>query len=117
MGYKVVLQFSLWFSHYSIRFSILLRNEYCEKFQQNLMPCPLTGPKMFCAGTKNNITECKSYFCLTQNVCDCHNMSINVWSGTKNLDQPQSFWDLLKDKALDCIETIAIIQCSSYAYC
>ena len=50
MGYKVGLQFSFWFSHYLIRFSILLRNEYCEKFQQNVMPCPFTGPEMFCAG-------------------------------------------------------------------
>ena len=30
--------------------------------------------KNFCAGTKTNFTECKSSFCLAQNVCDCHNM-------------------------------------------
>ena len=58
------------------------------------MPCPFTGPKMFCAGAnllsqpknltafsassktfvpeqKNNFTECKLSFCLAQNVCDC----------------------------------------------
>ena len=62
------------------------------------MPCPFTGPKMFCAGPnvlshsknlvafsassktfvpaqkKNNFTECKSSFGLAQIVCDCHNM-------------------------------------------
>ena len=81
------------------------------------MPCPFTGPKMFCAdpnilsqlknltafsaslknfcaGTKNNSTECKSSFCLAQNVCDCHNMLINFWSGKKSLDQPKTYWDL-----------------------
>ena len=31
----------------------------------------------FCASTKNNFAECKSSFCLTQNVCDCHNMYVN----------------------------------------
>ena len=45
-------------------------------------------------GTKNNSTECKSSFCLAQNACDCHNMKINFWSGTKNLDQHKTFWDL-----------------------
>ena len=38
--------------------------------------------KNFCAGTKNNFTECKSSFCLAQNLCDCHNMYVNkffVW--------------------------------------
>ena len=30
--------------------------------------------KNFCAGTKTNFTECKSSFCLAQNVWDCHNM-------------------------------------------
>ena len=56
-------------------------------FNLGLMPCPFTGPKMFCggpnilclfknfcAGTKTNFIECKSSFCLAQNVCDCHNM-------------------------------------------
>ena len=61
------------------------------------MPCPFTGPKTFCAGQKclsqpKNLTafsassktfvptqkpifsECKSSFCLAQNVCDCHDM-------------------------------------------
>ena len=57
------------------------------------MPCPFTGPKKFCAGLKflsqtknltasskifvpaqkNNFTECKSSYCLAQNICDCHN--------------------------------------------
>ena len=69
-----------------------------QKFlkKHSLMPCPFTGPKMFCAGpnfltqpknltefsassktfagTKTNFTECESSFCQTQNVCDCHNM-------------------------------------------
>ena len=56
----------------------------------HLMPCPFTGPKMFCANpnflsqpknltafsasAKNTITECKSSFHLAQNVCDCHDM-------------------------------------------
>ena len=30
--------------------------------------------KNFCAGSKTNLTECKSSFCLAQNVCDYHNM-------------------------------------------
>ena len=34
----------------------------------------LCQSKMFCANTKTNFTECKPYFCLAQNVCDCHNM-------------------------------------------
>ena len=61
------------------------------------LPCPFTGPKMFCAGpnflsqpknlsaynatsktfcagTTTNFTECKSSFCLAQNVCDWYNM-------------------------------------------
>ena len=61
-----------------------------------IMPCPFTGTKMFCAspntlsqpknltafsillenfcaGTKTNFTECKSSFCLSQNICDCQN--------------------------------------------
>ena len=60
------------------------------------MPCPFDGQKIFCAGpnflshpkhltafnafkknvyasTKNNFTECKSFYCQAQNVCDCHN--------------------------------------------
>ena len=62
-----------------------------------ILPCPFTRHKMFCpnpiffeavqkfdciyclfknfcAGTKRNFTECKSSFCLAQNVCDCHNI-------------------------------------------
>ena len=81
------------------------------------MPCPFTSRKMFCAGsnflrqpknltvfsasskpfcagTKTNFTECKSSFCLSQNVCDCHNTQINFLSGTKNLDWPKTFWNL-----------------------
>ena len=72
------------------------------------MPCPSTGPKMFCAGPnflsqpKNSIacsassktfvpalkpkpktkfTEWKSH-----NVWDWHKMYINFWSGPKNLN-------------------------------
>ena len=37
---------------------------------------------------QTNFTECKLSFCLEQNVCDCHNMKINFWSDTKNLNQP-----------------------------
>ena len=63
------------------------------------MPCPFTGPKMFCAGPnflsqpkhltafsassktfvpaqKNNFTECTPSCCLAQNVCDCYNMYV-----------------------------------------
>ena len=66
-------------------------------FEEALMPCPFTGPKMVCAGpnflsqTKNltpfsassktfvparkpNFTEFKPSFCLAQNVCDFHNL-------------------------------------------
>ena len=56
----------------------------CFGFVQNVLDlqkgrdirvmCPFTGPKMFCAGTKTNFTECKSSFGLAQNVCDWHNM-------------------------------------------
>ena len=61
------------------------------------MPCSFTGPKIFYAdpnflsqpknltafsassktfvpAQKTNFTECKSSFCLAQNVCDWHNM-------------------------------------------
>ena len=30
--------------------------------------------KNFCPGKRTNCTECKSSFCLVQNVCDSHNM-------------------------------------------
>ena len=63
----------------------------------HLMPCPFTGPKIFCAGPNilcqpKNLTafsaSSKTFvpaqkiilltanhsFCLAQNVCDCHNM-------------------------------------------
>ena len=46
--------------------------------------------KTFCAGTKNNFTECKSSFCLAQNVCDCHNilkkngLAQKIWTSTKH---------------------------------
>ena len=69
-------------------------NMYLYEITFNLlMPCPFTGPKIFCAGLnflsqpkyftafsasskafvpaqKNYFTECKSSFCLAQNVCD-----------------------------------------------
>ena len=66
----------------------LIPNHYIiYKMNYIQMPCPFTGLKMFCAGpnilsqpkklcagTKTNFTECKSPFCLAQNVSDCHNM-------------------------------------------
>jgi hypothetical protein len=62
-----------------------------------LIPCPFTGPKMFCAGPNflsqpKNLTafsassktfvpaqkpillNANHFFCLAQNVCDWHNM-------------------------------------------
>ena len=39
------------------------------------MPCPFTGPKMFCASKKTHFTECKSSFGPTQ----------KIWTGTKQL--------------------------------
>ena len=39
---------------------------------------------------KNQFYWCKS-FCLAQNVCDCHNMLINFWHGTKILNQPKNW--------------------------
>ena len=81
------------------------------------MPCPFTGPKMFCAdpnflsqphnltafsapsktfcaGTETNFTECTSSFCLAQNVCDWQNLEINFWSDPKSLDPHKTFCDL-----------------------
>ena len=73
------------------------------------MPCPFTGPKMFCAGpkilsqpkdltafcagTKINFTECKSYFCLAQNICNCQNMYLNNFFGLaqKSWTSPKHF--------------------------
>ena len=50
--------------------------------------------KTFVPAQKNNFAERKSSFCLAQNFCDRHNMIINVWTGSKNLDQLKTFWDL-----------------------
>ena len=81
------------------------------------MPCPFTGPKMFCAGPaflsqpknltafsassktfvlaqKQILLNAYQSFCLAKNVCDCHNMQINFWFGTKNLDQLKTFGDM-----------------------
>ena len=82
------------------------------------MPCPFTGPKMFCAvpiflsqyqnftafsaSSKTFVTAQKPillnanhlFVWHKMNVCDCHNMYINFWSGTKILNQPKTFWDL-----------------------
>ena len=67
--------------------NVLCRSKFFEPAQK--FDC-----KNFCAGTKTNFTECKSYFCLAQNVCDWHNMQINFWAGSKNLDRHKTFWDL-----------------------
>ena len=72
--------------------NVLCRSKFFVPAQK--FDCAQCLFKNFCAGTKINFAECKSSFCLAQNVCDCHNMEINFWSGTKNLDQPKTFWDL-----------------------
>ena len=72
--------------------SSFYRSKYFEPAQK--FDCIYCLFKNFCSGIKTNFTECKSSFCLAQNDCDCHNMKINFWSGTKNLDQPKTFWDL-----------------------
>ena len=78
-----------YFLFYVITFRVFFLEKVSILF---LMPCPFTGRKMFCAGpnfmsqpknltafclfknfcagTKINFTECKSSFCLAQNVCD-----------------------------------------------
>ena len=71
------------------------------------MPCTSTVPKCFgpdqkfsavpkkiCAGAKTKFTEWKSSFALAHIGWEWHNMKINIWCGTKNLDQPKTFWDL-----------------------
>ena len=78
--------------------NVLCRSKFFQPAQK--FDCIQCLFKNFCAGTKTNFTECKSSFCLAQNVCDCHNMKINFWSGTKNLDHPKTFWDLQKDNAI-----------------
>ena len=65
-------------------YDVTERLQWIRKIQKmakdQFMPCPFTGPKMFCAGpnflsqpqnltafntgTKTNFTECKSSFCL-----------------------------------------------------
>ena len=63
-------------------------------FEETLMPCPFTGPKMFCAdpiflSQPKNLTafsaSSKTFtFCLVQKICDCHNAQyVN-----------KTFWDL-----------------------
>ena len=52
--------------------NVLRRSNFFESAQK--FDCIQCIFKKFCAGTKNKFTECKSSFCLTQNVCDCHNM-------------------------------------------
>ena len=79
------------------------------------MPCPFTGPKMFCAGpnflcqTKNLFTYIlwqSQTFCARQKI-DLHSVKLvfvqaqkflkrhsNFWAGTKFLEQHKTFWDL-----------------------
>ena len=46
--------------------------------------------KNVCAGTKTNFTECKSSFCLAQNVCDCSickqifGLAQKIWTSPKH---------------------------------
>merc|ERR1712051_470882 len=69
--------------------NVLCRSKFFEPAQKfNCIWCLF---KNFCAGTKTNFTECKSSFCLAQNVCDWHNMHIHFWSDTKNLDWHETF--------------------------
>ena len=80
------------------------------------MPRPFTGPKMFCPNflsQPKNLTAFTSassktfvpsqrpilpnanqLFVWQKFVGDCYNMYINFWYGTKNLDQPKTFWGL-----------------------
>ena len=52
--------------------NVLCRSKIFEPAQK--FECIQCLFKNFCAGTKTNFTECKSSFCLAQNVCDCQNM-------------------------------------------
>ena len=72
--------------------NVLRRSNFFESAQK--FDCIQCIFKKFCAGTKNKFTECKSSFCLTQNVCDGHNTKKNVWSDTKNLDWHKTFCNL-----------------------
>ena len=74
------------------------------------MPCPFTGPKMFCAGpnflskpknltafsasSKTFLPALKTVLLNANHLFIWHKMQINFCSGTKNLDQPKTFWDL-----------------------
>ena len=56
---------------------------------------------MTCAGIKNNLYECKSSFCLAQNVCDLHNIWINLWSDTKKCGPAQNILGPVKGQGIN----------------
>ena len=81
------------------------------------MPCPFTGPKMFCAdpnflcqpknltafsaSSKTFVPAQKPILLNANHLFVWHKMFVTAtkckydfWSGTKILDQPKTFWDL-----------------------
>ena len=79
------------------------------------MPCPFTGPKMFCAdpnflsqpknltafsaSSKTFVPAQKPNLLNANHLLVWHKMFVTAtickfWPGTKNLDQPKTFWDL-----------------------
>ena len=78
---------------------------YCGS-HKHFVPDYLNSAKLvFVPAQKANFTEYKSSFCLAQNFCDCHNMYINFWFGTKNLDQPKTFVRLVKGQGIRLLTT------------
>ena len=59
-------------SFYRSQNVLCCRYKFFEPVQ--IFDCIYNLFKTFCANTKTNFTECKSSFCLAQNICDCHNM-------------------------------------------
>ena len=88
--------FSFFFSTYALSFyksqNVLCLSKLFEQAQK--FECIKCLFKNYCASTETNFTERKSSFCQAQIFCDCHNIQIDFWSGTKKLDQPKTFWDL-----------------------
>ena len=81
------------------------------------IPCPITGPKLFCTGqnfmsqhknltpfsasSKTFVLAQKTILLNANHLSVCYKMFVTAtickyffWSGTKKLDQPKTFWDL-----------------------